>query len=137
MMKAVGGGGSAIARWVNLDKMLDLIILALPCGVVCFDDQAAISVLALSKALSQLMSSLSRFPLSWMPRSLNGSFSCLRPVEAVMSGSSWAWPKRAYFVLSTFIWRPDISSNCFMIDRISVSWLVGLVLLIYRLMSSA
>ena len=56
-MNAVGGGGSAIAKWVNLDRTFDLIMLALPCGVVCFDDQAAISVLALSNALLQLMSS--------------------------------------------------------------------------------
>ena len=41
-MKAVGGGGSAIARWVNFDRTFDLIMFALSCGVVCFDDLAAI-----------------------------------------------------------------------------------------------
>ena len=73
-MNDVGGGGSAIARWVNFDRTFDLIMLALPCGVARFDDQAAISVLAESKAVVQFISSWSRFPFSWMPRSLKGFF---------------------------------------------------------------
>ena len=40
---------------MNLDKTFDLIMLALPCGVVCFDDQAAFSVLALSKTVSEII----------------------------------------------------------------------------------
>ena len=118
----LGGVGRAIAMWVNFERTFDFTMLAFPCGVDLLRFQATISAFALLRAIVQFISSWSRLPVRWMPRSLKGSFSSLRAVWRVMFGSFGALPKRAYLVLSTFISSPDICWNCSMILSISCSW---------------
>ena len=42
-----------------------------------------------------------------MPNSLKGASSSVIPVIGVMSGESVAFPKRAYLVFRTLVFRPD------------------------------
>ena len=66
-------------------------------------DQIPISVFIAFIAFSQFRSSLSKFQVKYIPKSLNGLGSMEKPVRASISGWSMAFPNRAYFVLSTFV----------------------------------
>ena len=49
----------------------------------------------------------------------------MNPVSGVMCGESVAFPKRAYLVFKTFVFRPDKALNLVRILRISVSCASG------------
>ena len=83
------------------------------------------------------MSRCLRSPIRVMPKSLKGEFSMDMPVVGVICRSSGALPNRAYFVLKTFVVRPESALNWLSMSIMCVRCCVGWVYAKKRFMSSA
>ena len=126
------GKGRMVDMWVIFDSRQVLVMLTFAMMVSLIVDHWKISCLTDLIALCQLMSRCLRSPVR-----AKGEFSMEMPVVWVICRSSGAFPNKAYFVLETFVVRPEIALNMLSMSRMCVSCCVGWVYAKKRFMSSA